>query len=296
MEIKNGGAGALVLQRVSESTVAVIDPRLTSNAAAVVLDDFIVAVDAGMRPYVARLFRAALEETFSRPVRCLCVTHHHADHTFGLAAFKDVAVFASAQIAGALERSPARSPEALAAWKANDPDGGGWLDEVEPVMPSLLFHGRMDVAANGRRVEFRHAGGHTSCSVYGYLPDEKVLLAGDLIFAGMFPFAGDETADPEIWMATLRSWLDLGIEHVIPGHGPVCGPEEIAKHLELFEVLKRNTLEALAAGRGPADIVMPSVYPAGDEHGFVAGTLERWHSYYGDRLLAGAPTRPGDRP
>jgi hypothetical protein len=38
------------LQQVSKSTVAAIDPRLGSNAAALILDDFIVAVDAGMRP------------------------------------------------------------------------------------------------------------------------------------------------------------------------------------------------------------------------------------------------------
>jgi cyclase len=267
---------ALVLQRVSESTVAVIDPRLVSNAAAVVMDDFIVAVDAGMRPAAARLFRTALEESFGRPVKYLCVTHHHADHTFGLAAFKDVAIVASAEIAGALEQSPARSPEALAAWKQNDPDGGAWLDEVEPVMPSLLFHGGLDIVGGDKVVEFRHSGGHTSCSVYGYVPDERVLLAGDLVFAGMFPFAGDETADPEVWMSILRAWQGLEIDHVIPGHGPVTGAEEIAGYLEFFEALKRNTFAAIAAGLGPAGIVVPPGYPAAARPEVVGRTEARW--------------------
>ena len=273
----------ITLQQVTVSTVAAIDPKLHSNAAAVVLDDFIVAVDVGMRPYGSRMFREALESTYERPVRLVCVTHKHADHTFGLRAFKDVTLFSSHELPRALERSPEFAPEARAARKQDEPDGGDWLDEVELVLPALRFYGQMDVADKGRRVEFHHSGGHTSCSVYGYLADEKVLFSGDLIFAGMFPYAGDPTADPEAWMSTLRLWTTMAIDHVIPGHGPVSGPDEIVKQLELLETLKQNTLEAIMAGGGPADIVVPSTYPTADKPWFVERTLLRWHEYYSGR-------------
>jgi len=48
-----------------------------------------------------------------------------------------------------------------------------------------------------------------------------VLFAGDLLFAGKFPYAADDTCDPEAWIATLKTWLGMDILHVIPGHGPV---------------------------------------------------------------------------
>jgi cyclase len=283
MEAKGSVVGGIALQQVTESTVAAIDPRLQSNAAAIILDDFIVAVDAGMRPYAAQLFRATLESTYRRRVRFVCVTHKHADHTFGLGAFKDVTVFGSRRLAEALEQSPDFAPEARAAWKQNDPEGGEWLDEVELVTPSLRFDGRMDIADNGRIVEFHHAGGHTDCSVYGYLPEEKVLFSGDLIFADMFPFAGDDTADPEVWMSTLRLWMTMEIDHVIPGHGPVSGPGEIVRQLGFLESLKRNTMEALAAGRDCTGIMLPSTHPVGDKPWFAEKTLQRWHAYYGGR-------------
>jgi cyclase len=275
--------GAIALQRVSESTVAAIDPRLQSNAAAVIFDDFIVAVDVGMRPYAARLFREALGGTYGRPVRFACVTHCHADHTFGLQAFKDVTLFGSRRLAVVLAQSSDWSPEAQSRRKEDDPDGGRWLDEVELVLPSLRFDERMDIVSKERVVEFRHSGGHTDCSVYGYLPDEKVLFAGDLIFAGGFPFAGDPTADPEAWMATLRAWTSMAIDHVIPGHGPVSGPDEIVKQLEFFEALKRSTIEAIEAGRGYSDIVLPTIYPIGDMVWFAEKTAQRWHAYYSGR-------------
>ena len=277
-DLANNG---LVLQRVTESTVAAIDPRLVSNAAAVVLGDFVVVVDAGMRPYASRLFREALEETFQRPVKFVCVTHYHADHTFGLRPFKDATVFASRQIVDSLAQSPDWSPEGRARWKRDDPDGGEWLDEVEFVRPQLLFHRRLDIVSGDDLVEFHHSGGHTSCSVYGYYPREKVLLAGDLIFAGRFPFAGDRTTDPETWMSTLKTWLEMDIEHVIPGHGPASGMDEIARQLGFLEILKRNTFQATRAGRDHRDIVLPTVYPpAAEDEWFVAKTLERWYTYY----------------
>ena len=279
-----GSDGAsIALQQVTASTVVAIDERLRSNTAAVILDDYVVAVDTGMRPYAARLFRETLERTFRRPVRFACVTHCHADHTFGLTAFKDVTLVASRRLAYDLRRSPDWSPEARAAHKQTEPDGGDWLDEVELVIPSVLFEGQLDITNNGRTIEFRTAPGHTDCSVYGYLPDEKVLLSGDLIFADMFPFGGDASADPETWMATLRWWMTIAIDHVIPGHGPVSGPGEIVRQLEFFEALKENTLDALEAGRGPEDIALPPVYPVGDKVWFVGKTLRRWHEYYGGR-------------
>jgi len=281
MEANGSAADKIALEQVTASTVAAVDPRLQSNAAAVVFDDFIVAIDAGMRPFAARLFRETLESAYHRPVRLVCVTHVHADHTFGLTAFRDVPIVASRQLAVSLERSTDFSPEVRAARKQTEPDGGAWLDEVELVMPSLLIYGRMDVACGGKVVEFHHSGGHTDCSVYGYLSDEKVLFAGDLIFAGMFPFAGDDTADPEVWMSTLRTWLDMNVDHVIPGHGPVSGREEISGQLEFLEALKKNTLEALRAGRAPADIVLPTLRPVSeDKKWFAEKSREHWHAYY----------------
>jgi glyoxylase-like metal-dependent hydrolase (beta-lactamase superfamily II) len=269
------------LQQVTENTVAAIDPRLVSNAAAVIMDDFIVAVDVGMRPDASRLFRATLEETFQRPVKFVCVTHYHADHTFGLRPFKDVTLFASRQIVDTFAQSPDWNPDARERWKQNDPDGGEWLDEVEFVLPQLLFQQGLDIAGGDDLVEFHHSGGHTSCSVYGYYPREKVLLAGDLIFSGRFPFAGDGTADPEAWMSTLRTWLEMEIEHVIPGHGPVSDADEIARQLEFFEILKRNTLQAITADGDHRDIVLPTVYPSiAEDEWFTGRTLERWYAYY----------------
>jgi cyclase len=173
------------------------------------------------------------------------------------------------------------APQALAARKKEDPAVAEWIDDVEFVFPSVLFHQRIDIVNQGRFIEFRHAGGHTSCSVYGYYPDEKVLFAGDLIFAGQIPFAADVTCNPEQWITTLKTWLNWEIVHVIPGHGPVAGIAEIKKHLDFFESLKKATLDAIQAGKEPQDITMPTTYTVSEQEQWLGnGIKKRWFEFY----------------
>jgi glyoxylase-like metal-dependent hydrolase (beta-lactamase superfamily II) len=271
------------IQQVSPRTVAVIDEKLPSNAGAILLDDYIVAVDATMRPDTSRTFRSMLEEKYQRPVKYLCVTHYHGDHVFGLKSFRDVTIFASGAIVENMRRrmSSDWSPQGLAAWKKGDPAAAEWLDDVEFIFPSVFLYQRIDLVNRDMLVEFHHAGGHTSCSVFGYYPDEKVLFAGDLIFAGQMPFAGDVTCNPEKWMAALKTWLGWEIEHVIPGHGPVTGMTEIRKHLDFFELLKKATLDVIHAGKEPQDITMPGTYIVSEkEQGLVERTKKRWFEFY----------------
>jgi hypothetical protein len=86
-----------------------------------------------------------------------------------------------------------------------------------------------------------------------------------------------------VWMATLRTWTGMEIDHVLPGHGPVSGPGEIVRQLEFFETLKQNTIKAIEAGLGPDDIVLPSMYAIGKKAWFAEKTAQRWHAYYSGR-------------
>ena len=271
----------IAIQKIGPNTSAACDERLVSNAGVIILKDGIVLIDAGMRPDIARLLRHQLEGEFGRQVRYLCLTHYHADHSFSLKAFKDTTILAAAQVLTNLQQSPDWTGQNLAAMKQRDPSGGEWIDEIEFVLPSLLFHGQLDLLDPANSIEFHHSGGHTSCSVYAYLPQEKVLFAGDLIFSGMLPYAGDPTCDPERWMAILRTWLKMDIDHVVPGHGPLGTLDLVREQLAFFEALKSNTLAAIAAGNAPMDISIPAPFD-GDKKGqaFAEKTFNHWFAYY----------------
>jgi glyoxylase-like metal-dependent hydrolase (beta-lactamase superfamily II) len=275
------------LQQVSERTVAIIDQEnLRSNAGAVVLDNFVVAIDSTMKPPAARAFKQKLERQFDLPVRFFLLTHYHADHVFGVAPFKDTCVIGSTELtANILKRKDTEwSPEAIERWKQNNPDADTtWLDEVEIIVPTLSFQGRVEIRDGDLRVELVCAGGHTNCSTYAYVPSEKVLFAGDLMFAESFPYAGDPTCDPDRWMDVFRDFLSLDFEELVPGHGPVVGKDEVEKHLAFFEALRGATKEAIKAAQGPDAIQVPDFYGADEEDNWGRkATLEHWYAFYKD--------------
>jgi cyclase len=73
----------------------------------------------------------------------------------------------------------------------------------------------------------RHVGtpAHSTNDSIVWLPDRRVLFAGDLLFNGGTPFllAGSVEGALEA-VSALRK---LGAQTIVPGHGPVCGPEVI---------------------------------------------------------------------
>src|SRR4029453_1421473 len=83
-------------------------------------------------------------------------------------------------------------------------------------------------------------------------PDRGVLFAGDLVFNGGTPFAlvGAVSGWIEVLETVLRP---LGARTIVPGHGPVCGPEVIDDVLAYLRFVQDLAREAKAAGRPPLD-------------------------------------------
>jgi glyoxylase-like metal-dependent hydrolase (beta-lactamase superfamily II) len=204
---------------------------------------------------------------------------------FGVAPFKDTCVIASAELAASLlkRKDTDWSPKAIARWKQSEPGEAAWLDEVEIIIPTLGFRDRLEIRDADLIVELVHAGGHTNCSSYAYVPQEKVLFAGDLMFAESFPYAGDPTCDPERWMDVFKDFLSLDFEKLVPGHGPVVGKDEVEKHLAFFEALRDATKEAIEADKGHEAIQVPEFYGADEEDDWGRkATLEHWYTFYKD--------------
>ena len=55
----------------------------------------------------------------------------------------------------------------------------------------------------------------------------------------------------ERWVAALERLLGLGAERFVPGHGPVCGPDEVRRLIDYWHWLDRAAGRHLDAGRSP---------------------------------------------
>lgn len=207
-----------------------------SNAGAVALGGFIVAVDPSSTADSAPIFRRGIEEHFKLPTKYLHVTHYHGDHTRGIEAFRDTVVVGSRQLHHQMTR-----------------DG-------KPYPPELTFTDKLIIEDGGHNVELHYAGGHTVCSSIAYFPEERVIFLGDLLFSDEFPWAGDPSCDPDQWIAFFEETLRLDFIHVVPGHGPLCDKGEVRRQLRFLKELRVNTIKVVETGADPADIEVPTIY------------------------------------
>jgi glyoxylase-like metal-dependent hydrolase (beta-lactamase superfamily II) len=189
-----------------------------SNAGFVVTDDGVVVVDALGSPTLAEELIAEIRRVTAQPIRHVIVTHYHADHFYGLQAFKAVGASVVAHraageylISETAQRRLEASREDLFPWidertRLVAPDR--WLDQDE----TLLRVGTWDF-------RIRHVGpAHTSEDLVVYVPKRGVLFAGDLVFRGRIPFVGQ--ADSRQWIESLTRLIEFRPKIVIPGHGP----------------------------------------------------------------------------
>ena len=88
--------------------------------------------------------------------------------------------------------------------------------------PTTTFDDTMTLDLGNRVVELRHVGrGHTAGDVVVWLPDERILFAGDLVEAQAAPYMGDAHVD-EWSTTTLDNVAALGASSWSVAADPWC--------------------------------------------------------------------------
>ena len=120
---------------------------------------------------------------------------------------------------------------------------------VEIVLPTITFTDRLTLHSGKRVIDIRYLGrGHTSGDIVVYLPNERIVVAGDLVMAPV-PYVGSPQSHPADWSKTLEKLLALDPATIIPGHGPVLRDQSYVKSLvKLFASIADQVQAAVARG------------------------------------------------
>lgn len=184
-------------------------------------------------------------------------THANGDHCYGNQLVSGAEIIASARTAE--EMTTGVTPMVMAMLMKQAPTMGQlgeylrrifgpfeW-DNITLTPPTKTFEGEMTIHVGGKTVRLMEVGpAHTMGDTMAYLPDQRVIFTGDILFIGGHPiiWAGPTSN----WLRACERILSLDVETIVPGHGPLTDKKGVAEVKGYLEYVYQEARKRYDAG------------------------------------------------
>jgi len=234
------------LEEVSPGAYAYIQPDgswCLNNTGLLVDRRGVTVIDTCATEARSRAFLEAAARVSDAPLSTLVSTHHHGDHTYGNWLLPAATIIGHERcraevLAGGLGTT--------AAFPTVD------FGRIEIAPPFVTFEDRLRIWVDDSPVDLLYMGpAHTTNDVVAWVPERRLLFTGDLVFNGGTPFVLMGTVTG--WLRALGRLRALAPATIVPGHGPVCGPEVLDEVESYLRFVQEVAGEAAAAGASPLE-------------------------------------------
>lgn len=214
-----------------------------NNTGFVVGDELVVSIDTCATEQRTRAYLDAVADRTRRTPGVVVSTHHHGDHTNGNSLLPGATIVGHRRCREEMLRSGIMRPDGI--FQAVE-----W-GELSLRPPFVTFEERLDIHVDDIRMELHHVGtaAHTTNDVVVWLPEQRVLFTGDLVFNGgtSFFLMGSVSG----MLLALDRLVELAPEVIVPGHGDPCGPEVLDTVGEYVRFVQERAAETHAEGLSP---------------------------------------------
>ena len=289
-EIHSRQFGQEVIQVTSGVYVAVgFGP---ANVVLIEGSDGIIIVDTMESEESAILVKAAFTEITKKPVKAIIYTHFHSDHTFGatiMAGKDNPKIYAHHTTENYLnqminitrgetinQRIIRQLGDLLPSGVSRREPTHSGLSFGNNGTPGLLYPTRtyncgwkkLNIA--GIRMILIHAPGETPDQTIVWLPEKKVMLAGDNFynaFPNLHAMRGMTGHNATLWIQSLDTMRNLRPEFLVPSHAlPIKGTETIYETLthyrDAIQFVHDQTIRLMNAGLPSEEIALQIKLPA----------------------------------
>lgn len=229
-------------------------------------------------------------------------THSNGDHTFGNRLVEGAEIIASRACAEEMSHDLG-DPRRLADMKRGNDAGtevGAFMAEIfkqfdfEGVgyvpAPTVTFEGQLERRVGNKTVRLIEVGpAHTRGDVLAYVPEDRVMFTGDMLFINGHPI---------IWAGPVANWikacqlmLDLDLETIVPGHGPITDKSGVAAVKGYLEYINEQTRRRYDAGmamfEAAQDISLADYSSWGDAERIVLNVAALYREFSGGKSKGG---------
>ena len=237
----------------SPSVPAAENEGNTSNGGFVVTDEGVVVFDALGTPSHGDALIREIAKITDKPIRYVVVSHYHADHIYGLQAFKEKTGARILAHEKALEYAVNdETAEEKAGARLEQRRGALYPfvnEKTRVIHPDEIFSGRKVLVLGGKTFTIEQAGpAHSGSDLIMLVEPERIVFAGDVVQNGRVPFMNGDDVDTSRWLAALEAIEALNPSIVIPGHGrPIRGAKEaLAFTRGYIETVRARMAQAVA--------------------------------------------------
>ena len=222
------------------------------NTGIIIGDDAVLVADTQATPAMAADVIRRIREVTDKPIKYVVLTHYHAVRVLGASAYQPQQILASQDTYDLIVE---RGEQDKASEIGRFPRLFSNVESVPPGMtwPTMTFTGKMTLWLGKLEVQLLQLGrGHTKGDTVVWLPQDRVLLSGDLVEFDATPYAGD--AYFKDWPQTLAKVAALKPTALVPGRGPaLLGEEQVAAGLkstgDFIADVRASVEEGVAAGK-----------------------------------------------
>ncbi|MBU2549193.1 MAG: MBL fold metallo-hydrolase [Proteobacteria bacterium] len=242
----------MAIRQVTNRIFASVD-YTGANVACIRTEAGLVLIDTPMIRREIDHWHAFIEDLDPDGPRYVILTHHHFDHITGLDRLGGPAIMHETARDEMMEPGGTLRESMVPVYPGLGEEDAAFILGQPLVQPEIVFPDRMRLVLGGLTIRIFHTGGHTPGSIAVYVEEDRVLLTGDNVTAGRHPFKGQ--ADFSQWIRALRLMGDIDVASVVPGHGDLCGKDEIERMTEYFVRLYLLTENLVGQGLARKDVI-----------------------------------------
>ena len=211
-------------------------------------EEGVILVDGPLIPKQAVDWRAQIEAQYpGHPLLYMINTDHHRGHALGNQYFMPIKVIAHERAYKEMSGYTENFKERVRNSFKREPEIQGLLNNIIIIPPHITFTNRATLLYGKRRIELMYVGGHTPATSLVWLPEEGVCFVGDIVWVDQHPYmAQGNTLE---WLRALQLLRELGAEDLVPGHGPVCGPDSTYRVGEYIEFMRGRVRDYYREGK-----------------------------------------------
>lgn len=274
-----------VIEKVTDGIYVIRDRRvnLVPNIGIIIGRKGVLVVDTGMGPKNADKVVDKVQELTDKPIRYLTMTHFHPEHGMGAQAFpaETTIIYPEAQ----KDELDEKGKTYIEMFRGFGPEVAQFLEGVRLVEPDVVFERKAAVDLGDCKVELLYFGAaHTRGDSLVYLPNDKILFAGDLVVNRFFPIMPDGDADGNHWIEILGRLAGLDIATVVPGHGEIGDATLIARMKEYLETVRSRVTQLHQEGMNLEQIqavLAPEIrkrYQDWDNPNWIENAIQNFHA------------------